>query len=360
MASTLDPWQEAGPLDIAVDHAFHPVDAIKRDLGTFIHPRHKSFSPLDMSSTFTMGPQGFPRLGGPTPKRTKESQPSSVHRPVTRSHTHHHQISPFGQVQFPHQPVAIPQWFNQPTPQPRRRNMPYGRRTRYRRPSRRRGSRRVSYHSRNLQSAMSASRVGPATARTAAYAEIKIHQKSESGITTATGVKDLTIIAQGATATTRVGAQVKSVSLKFNYIVLPTATMTKDSVFTWRLTVFQWRPNSKTPPVVADLFDQGVIGNVALSPFNIRRKPLFKIMYDVTGTIAGDPASNTVGGSTTGVVHSVLHAPKRVIEFEDSSGVLGDEGADHVWFIFQSQSTFGTGTGPPTLSYGSKLSFVDS
>lgn len=221
--------------------------------------------------------------------------------------------------------------------------------------------RRLLSHSRNIKSSLSRGRMGPSRARTKSYAEVKRKELEVLRFANDT-VTLLSKVEQGTETYKRIGDQLKMIQLGLNYIVVPDPNMAATSVYTWRMTVFQWNPNNSTPPVIADIFKQGA-PNEIVSParqfFNIPRKPTFHILYDVTGTLCGSGASNIPGTTTTGVVKITLRPVVKTLDFAPEGGVLGTH---HIYCMFQCHDELlvAPAAATPQLSIGVKLSYIDS
>ncbi len=219
---------------------------------------------------------------------------------------------------------------------------------------------------RNFETQMVSSRVGPRTAKAVTYAEVKYLQRFNTGELAAdnTNGVDLCQIPIGQTQFQRIGNQVKLLQLKLNFVVHLGSAATATTVYTWRLTVFQWRPMSDQNPDASIIWDQNIIDNNAFSMYNVNRKPNFKIMYDETGFLNGSGGTAfPIGQACTAMNRVTLNIPTKVLSYPGTNAVPSVAttiGPDHVYYLFQSGTTKGEGSALPTLSIGTKLTYIDS
>lgn len=235
-------------------------------------------------------------------------------------------------------------------------NMPY-------RARRHRGRRSMlKSHSRNIKTSLSRGRMGPSRARMSTYAEVKRFEtenlrKANDTITLITGV------AQGTIVSERIGDQLKMIQIGINYIVVPDPSMAPTGIYSWRMTIIQWNPNNVggADPALGDIFKNAAPNQIA-SPcrqfFNVSRKPLFKVMYDVTGVISGTGTDNTTQTTSTGMVKITLNAPVKTLDFAPPGTTTASH---HVYVIFQCHDELNAVplTVYPQLSFAAKLSFTD-
>lgn len=107
---------------------------------------------------------------------------------------------------------------------------------------------------------------------------------------------DVTLIASGATSTTRVGDQIDPISLHLRLYFQQQTTVT-DSLT--RVIVFQWRPDNAVAPVIGDILDGGP--GAIVSPFsqlNFDNRHLSRVLWDhqfrMLGSMASDLNTHTV------------------------------------------------------------------
>lgn len=212
--------------------------------------------------------------------------------------------------------------------------MPHGRQ----RTMRSRGS--VKARSRNLQSQISLGRPMRSLARRSTIAEVK-YLTGTLPMTNGSMLQ-LSAITQGVSHLTRVGDDVKVLALNANYQVFKDVGSNAADIDQWRLTVFQWHPNNTVPPVPADIFDDNPAARPSRQFFNLSRKPLYKILYDATGTLTGQFAAPLVGTSVTGVVKIGLTPSTKVLNFDPAITT----GADQIYVLFQSFNATSPGSSP--------------
>lgn len=213
------------------------------------------------------------------------------------------------------------------TGQSQRSNMPHGSRSRMRN----RGS--VKSRSRNIRSNLTESRPMRIVAKRSQFAEVKYGTQS---VSLTNGL--MTLIsdpAQGDANNERIGDEIRAQGLSIQLQAYKQTGSTVADLDQWRFTVFQWLPNSTVAPTIADIFTNVPAGQPARQFFNLQRRPLYKILYDVSGALTGDVATLMLGNSTTGIQKVNLSIPNKTISYDPGT----DNGVNNVYVLYQSAST---------------------
>lgn len=200
---------------------------------------------------------------------------------------------------------------------------------------------------------MSTARPTRTLALSSRFAEIKRVRGAFAVLSDA--VTDLCTIVQGPGGAERIGTECRLESIQIGYRVVTAATAVVGAVGGWRFTVFQWNPQSSTVPTKADIFNP--TGELPVQLFNIQRKPLYKILYDVSGILSGDGNANmSVGNQITGAVKMELIPRTKVISFEGGVSTVGN---GHVYVLFQSAALAAADITTPTCNFNISTNFTD-
>lgn len=209
----------------------------------------------------------------------------------------------------------------------------------------------IKSRSRNLQSQITMGRPMRSVAKRTQYAEVKYLTGTVPLVNDS--MFHLSAVTQGVTHLTRIGDDIKALALNVIYQVRKTALSTDAQLDQWRFTIFQWSPRNNVPPTPADIFDDNPAGRPTRQFFNLSRKPLYKVMYDASGTLSGTLAAVNVGTSSTGVVKAALTIPKSVLNYDPTTVV----GVDQVYCLFQSFNFAGE---TPSGDITWRLTYIDS
>lgn len=202
-----------------------------------------------------------------------------------------------------------------------RANMP-------RRSQRSRGG--LKSHSRNIRSNLTLGKPMRQLAFRSQYAEVKEHTKQSIPALDPDDVLVLSAVPQGTTSITRIGDELKAISLGLLYQVNLTATALASQSTAWRLTIFSWNMNSSISPSVGSLFPS-VPTEGAFKFFDLNRHPTYKILYDVSGSLAGDPAVKSVGNTGTGIVRVNIKPKASIMSYDSGS----TDGTNQIFAMFQ-------------------------
>lgn len=225
-------------------------------------------------------------------------------------------------------------------------NMPHGH---YRRPSMRNRS-VIKSRSRNIRSNLTMSRPLAIRARASKYAEVKYGTEAEDLVNDS--MIQMSKPAQGVESDERTGDEIRALEMSIQLQVFKAAGSLVADIDQWRYTLFQWTPNSTVLPVPADIFEDVPAGTVARQFFNLQRRPLYKVLYDVSGSLTGLAASPTLGNTCTGIQKVTVKIPKSVISY-DKTAVTG---ANNVFALFQSWGV----TANPTATMSFRFTFTDA
>lgn len=223
-------------------------------------------------------------------------------------------------------------------------DMPHGRR-----PMRSRGS--VKSRSRNIRSNLTESRPMRSVALRSKFAEVKYGTQS---ISLTNGL--MTLIsdpAQGDANNERIGDEIRALGLSIQLQAYKQTGSAITDLDQWRFTVFQWLPNSTVSPTPADIFTNVPAGQPARQFFNLQRRPLYKVLYDVSGALTGEVANLMLGNSTTGIQKVNLTIPNKTITYDPGT----DNGVNNVYVLFQSAST---SIAPPLGQMTYRFTYTDS
>ncbi len=228
-------------------------------------------------------------------------------------------------------------------------------------PQREHMSRYLKSRNRSIQNTVAFSSVGQSRARHSMYAEVKrVTVASQTQPASDTVIK-ITGPAQGDAVSQRIGDQVKVLELVFNYIIMPNAAQAGDEVQGYRLTIFQWNPDDSAAgkaPVIGDLYNTSAgSGQCSLVPLNIGRKPLYNIILDIAGTLAGPIDTPLVGSNCTGIQKLRFRIPRKTLDYNEGVST----GMNQLYFFFRSADlTDNAGVAMPVMSYMTQLRFIDS
>lgn len=122
-----------------------------------------------------------------------------------------------------------------------------------------------------------------------------------------------------------------------------------------RAIFFQWKSDSNTnPPLPADILLPGSSGSVDYtSQYNHDQRMLFRIFYDKTFSIVGQPGVDAPQDSYAHVDVSTLNFPLKQVQYIGA----GTEGINHIYGLFVSS---GTGANTPVIFYTMKYTYTDS
>ncbi len=218
----------------------------------------------------------------------------------------------------------------------------------------------VKFASHNTRNEQAHSRTGVLSVRRASYSEVKRRTgATDKQVASDTPIK-IAMPSPGTSASTRIGGQIKILELAFNYIILPNALQGSDAMVGYRFTIFQWWPDDTVqPPLAADLYSaSATILQDALAFISVARRPLFKVIYDVAGTLSGSSDQPIAGANSTGVQKLRLRVPRSVVNFNTTSA----DGPGQLYFLFRQADLTDnavTANTIPYMNYMTQVSFID-
>lgn len=228
--------------------------------------------------------------------------------------------------------------------QPQKSNMPHGSRSRMSN----RGT--VKSRSRNIRSNLTISRPLSIKAKRSQYAEVKYGTEAEDLVNDS--MIQMSKPVQGPEGDDRIGDEIRALEMSVQLQVFKATGSLVADIDQWRFTLFQWTPNSSVAPVPADIFEDVPSGTVARQFFNLQRRPLYKVLYDVSGSLTGLLSAPVLGNACTGIQKVTVKIPKQTITY-DKTAVTG---ANNVFGLFQSWGV----TANPTATMSFRFTFTDS
>lgn len=153
---------------------------------------------------------------------------------------------------------------------------------------------------------------------------------------------DMTSIAQGTDAYSRIGNKIAPVSLRVRFSAIRADTYNR-----MRVICIQWKSNDNVDlPQLSEILNIGPASETVLSPYNDQLRSQFTVLKDYVLTLDGIENNVITSGFTV--------YPKQKVEY--ISGTT-NKGRRHIYLIFTSDS----GATPyPLIDYSTTLKFKDA
>ncbi len=170
--------------------------------------------------------------------------------------------------------------------------------------------------------------------------------QSSTAITVTPVIVQLTNIAQGDTTSTRDGAQLRTVSLSFNYTLVQNASASISSV---RLMLVHDRQTNQAIYAIGDLLDVVTIPSIFVSPRNLDNLKRFHVLYDVHHLLQEN--SNNAG------FNRKKHFKKNmIVRYDASTPSIADLTYNSLSLVLVGSEA----TNTPAITFITRLRFVDN